>query len=140
MHQLPTHEVMRRSLAITHPGEDPSEHMRKALVVMHRPDTHTHQFGNSLFVVMDAGHRRGYLSLYNADTPRNLIQTIKEARDWIYHKLGIDFLVFDYVNPAIETLAHLLITKHLVPQGALRTFNLDNGKTRAVLQLGPLRS
>ncbi len=120
-HQMRTYDVMRQSLHETGNPRPPEDDIRAIGALLHEPNVHLHQFGNSVFLALEPIPGRCLLSMYNADTHRNLVPNTIAAMRWLFHTLGIHEVTFSYENPAIHTLAQMMVKHSGVPGLRLRT-------------------
>jgi hypothetical protein len=131
-----TYDVMLQSLHAMHNPRPPEDDIRTIGAVLHEPNVHLHQFGNSVFLVLEPLPHRGVLSLYNVDTHPNLVQNCIKATHWVFGTLGLNEITFSYDNPAIHTLARMMAERSGVPGLHLMSKDI-NGKLRDTLFLTP---
>jgi hypothetical protein len=132
--QMRTYDVMRHSLHETRNPRPPEDDIRTIGALLHEPNVHLHQFGNSVFLVLEPVPGKGVLSMYNADTHRNLVDNCIAATHWAFRALGLHEITFSYDNPAIHTLARLM-TEHAGLPGLYLQSRRIHGKIHDTLFL-----
>ncbi len=115
MNQMPTYDVIQHSLNAMGHSAPRAEHMRKLAQIMQHPNMRVHQFGNSVFMVLEIQPHVGVLSMHNADAPRELVRSTIEAMHWMKHTLHLRAVVFQSDNPAIHTLAQMMVRHAGIP-------------------------
>jgi hypothetical protein len=130
--QLPTYEIIQHSLDATgHQGER-GAHMRRLAAAMQHPNMHVHQFGNTVFMALEARPGTALLSMHNADTPRNMVANTVRAMHWLRNDLGLRQVVFSTKTPSIRTLAQMMVAHAGLP--GMRLEDAPGG--REILYLG----
>ncbi|MFA5897749.1 MAG: hypothetical protein WC829_01420 [Hyphomicrobium sp.] len=114
-HQMRTYEVMLQSLHETGNPRPPEDDIRTIGAILHEPNVHLHQFGNSVFLVLEPSPGKGVLSMYNVDTHHNLVQNCIAATHWVFRTLGLHEITFSYDNPTIHTLAQMMVDRSGMP-------------------------
>ena len=136
-HQMRTYDVMQQSLHETGNPRPPEDDIRAIGAILHEPNVHLHQFGNSVFLVLEPIPGRGLLSMYNADTHRNLVPNTIAAMRWLFHTLGLHEVTFSYDNPAIHTLARMMVDHSGMPGLHLHTRKLHGRIYDTLFLLAP---
>lgn len=136
--QMRTYDVMVQSLHEMRIPRPPEDDMRIIGKLLHEPNVHLHQFGNSVFLVLEPVPKKGLLSMYNVDTHRNLVQNTIAAMRWMFPMLGLREVTFSYENSAIHTLAQMMVEHAGVPGLHLHTQKLRGKIHDTLFVLDPL--
>lgn len=115
MPQMSTYNVIQHSLNTMGHSADRLVHMRRLAQAMQHPNMHVHQFGDTVFMALETHPGQALLSMHNADTPRNLVQNTIQAMHWLKHDLHLHTVVFSTNNPAVLTLAQMMVKHAGIP-------------------------
>lgn len=69
-----------------------------------------YQYGNTTYITHDAGNRRCYFTVRNADTAQNFVQNNAKFLTQVY-KDGYDFAVAQSEDPKIDAIAKASVRK-----------------------------
>lgn len=115
MTQMRTYDVIQHSLdSMRHPAER-GAHLQRLAQIMQHPNMHVHQFGNTVFMALEAVPGVALLSMHNADSPFNLMHNTIQAMHWLKDSLGLHKVVFQASSPAIHTLAQAMVRRAGIP-------------------------
>ena len=128
-------------LSIVNQASDSGIDLRKfalqTVALCSRPDTRNMTFGNTLFIVADAGDRLANFIVYNADTPENFIQNYTKAMDAAY-MLGFDEM-FTQFNEQFLPFYKVFLDGLDNDDYGYEIIDLGNGKYQAQARLGTPR-
>lgn len=97
------------------------------------------QFGNTIFIVHEAGPRMCYFRALNADTASNFINNGKKFVDWVYNNAGMDVGAVDYNGDDITRVIKTIVKNPPHKGVDYKLKRLPTGETRAIVTFGPRR-
>ena len=110
--------------------------MPMILTELSQPNSDVKQIGNTLFSLLKGDAGQGFFKAFNADTAPNFVQNSKEYVVYAKNDLGMNLLVTEFDDPAINTLFHVISKNPPMEGMGFQEFKTNNGGYRIVLNLG----
>jgi len=119
------------------PQPHPENVMMPAILAeLNHPGVKTKQFGNTLFELMPGKDGQGFFKAFNADLGPNFVENSKMFCVWARRVMGMNTLVTEFDDPAIEQLFKIIAMRPPIPGMGYQAFKSQSGKTRILLNLG----
>jgi hypothetical protein len=119
------------------PQKHPPEVVIPAIVnELSQPDVTVIQYGNTLFEVIHKGGDAGFFKAFNVDTGQNFLRHSMEFVVYAKNELGLNTLVTQFDDPAIEKLFYIISKNPPMPGMGFKTMKDKSGQTRIILNLG----
>lgn len=134
--QLNSADIVTIALHNTQSKYPPQVAYPAVLAEMSQPNTQVKQIGNTMFVVHMGDNGQGFFKALNADSARNFLENSKAFCIWAKKELGMNLLVTEFEDPAIEVLFKMIARNPPFPGMGYQAFHMKSGATRIALNLG----